>query len=93
MSGGVASVFRLANGFSLERLAGGDVRLTRYADGAEPASVDIPAERWIDAILAVASPPSEGWKPYHNGQKVPDDVNARLVRIELDRIHYGRTNR
>ena len=88
------TAFRLAPGYSLERTAGGDVWLSHYPEGGgPPVRIEIPAARWVDAMLAVASPPADGWKAYHGGALVPDDVNERLVRLELERIHYGRTGR
>ena len=46
------TAFRLAPGYSLERLAGGDVRLTCYPEGSVPVTTEIPASRWTPRGLA-----------------------------------------
>ena len=78
--------FRLGAGFSL-------VRLIHYPAGADQVHIDIPASKWVDAVLAMAAPPTEGWEAFHAGVKLTDDTNARLVRHEVERIHYGRPGR
>lgn len=76
--------FRCAPGWTMEREPDGSVRFREYVQD-EPGSPThegktfvVAAGAWSSGVTAVSAP-----------ERLANEANRRLVRVEVDRIHFG----